>query len=69
MRLLFCLVCGNQFNVADFDWLTNDEAARCRNCGNEADPLESLTLAEIRRIEKTYAIDTAQTVPVQGQFL
>jgi len=69
MRLLFCLTCGTEFDVRGFDWLRDDEAATCTNCGCDMLPLESLTLAQRRKIELAYAIDTASLVPVQGRFL
>lgn len=69
MRLRFCLVCGSEFRIEGFDWLTDDEPMECGNCGADIWPLEKLSLAERRRIEKAYAIDTASVVPVQGAFL
>ena len=71
MRLCFCLVCGTEFVLSEavLSWLSDDEPMECGNCGADVWPLEKLSLVERRRIEKAYAIDTAQVVPVQGQFL
>lgn len=69
MRLLFCLVCGTEYATEGFDWLRDDEAMRCSNCGADTLPLEALTLAQRRNIEKAYAIDTASVIPVQERFL
>lgn len=71
MRLRFCPTCGTEFvfSAEALSWLGDDEPMECGNCGSDVWPLETLSLAERRRIEKAYAIDTAQTVPVQGAFL
>jgi len=73
MRLRFCLVCGNEFREEwlgqAIEWLDDDKPITCGNCGADVWPLEKLSLAERRKLELAYAIDTASVVPVQGRFL
>ncbi len=60
----FCLVCHG-----DLTWWNPAQDARCRNCGADIPPVETLTISERRLLDRLLAIEEASRVDVSEDVL
>lgn len=60
----FCLVCRG-----DLTWWDPTDDARCRNCGADIPPVETLNIGERRLLDRLLAIAEAADLAVREDVL